>query len=335
MGQEVSTVCPVSLGFHILAILPVGLAPEPPSLTAHPTLERPMPVTVTCECTNRFSLKDEFSGRMVKCPSCGAAVRAGTTEFTPDTQADPIFGRDVFLLRQQALRINERYNVSDDRGQPILFVERPAHFLRNMGAVLGALLAAVVWMSVMGAVADGLGVGTAANVVGFIGVLALVPILFVVGMSLSKKRHVSFYTSEDKAVRVLEVLQDRKLQLITRTYTLRDADGTELASFRKNYLFNLFRRKWEVVSPDGKVEWIAREDSIILSLVRRFVPFMELLRTNFIFQRAGSERIVGEFKRKLTILDRYVLDLTADRERAFDRRVAVALGVMLDTGERR
>jgi hypothetical protein len=30
-----------------------------------------------------------------------------------------------------------------------------------------------------------------------------------------------------------------------------------------------------------------------------------------------------------------VLDLTADAERRFDRRVALALGVMLDTGERR
>jgi len=294
-----------------------------------------MPVTVTCECTNRFSLKDEFSGRMVKCPSCGAAVRAGTTEFTPETQADPIFGRDVFLLRQQALRINERYNVSDDRGQPILFVERPAHFLRNIGALLGALLAGFVWMTLVGAVESALGSGTASSVVGLIGFLAVLPIIVCVAMALGKKRHVSFYTSEDKAVRVLEVIQDKKLQFITRTYTLRDAEGTELARFRKNYLFNLVRRKWEVVSPDGKVEWIAREDSIILSLVRRFVPFAELLRTNFIFQPAGSERIVGEFKRKMTILDRYALDLTADRVRAFDRRVAVALGVMLDTGERR
>ena len=294
-----------------------------------------MPVTVTCECTNRFSLKDEFSGRMVKCPSCGAAVRAGTTAFTPETQADPIFGRDVFLLRQQALRINERYNVSDDQGQPILFVERPAHLLRNIGAILGAVLAGFVWMMLVGVVESALGNGTAANVVGLIGFLAVVPLALIVAMVLSQKRHVSFYTSEDKSVRVLEVLQDEKVQFITRTYTLRDADGTELARFRKNYLFNLVRRKWEVVSPDGKVEWVAREDSIILSLVRRFVPFMELLRTNFIFQPAGSERIVGEFKRKMTILDRYALDLTADRARAFDRRIAVALGVMLDTGERR
>jgi hypothetical protein len=44
---------------------------------------------------------------------------------------------------------------------------------------------------------------------------------------------------------------------------------------------------------------------------------------------------LGEFKRKLTILDRYVLDLGADRARTLDRRIAVAMGVMLDTGERR
>jgi len=43
----------------------------------------------------------------------------------------------------------------------------------------------------------------------------------------------------------------------------------------------------------------------------------------------------GEFNRKLTILDRYVLDMRADTTRSLDRRIALALGVMLDTGERR
>jgi uncharacterized protein YxjI len=294
-----------------------------------------MSVTVTCECTNTFSLKDEYAGRVVKCPSCGASVRAGDTTFTPESQADPVFGRDVFLLRQQALRLNERYDVTDQVGLPILFVERPVHLLRNLGAMLVAVLAAFVWLTLFGAVADALGTGMLASAVSLIAFLGTVPVLLFVGMSLSKKRHVSFYTSEDKTSRVLEVLQDRKVMLINATYTVRDANGTPLALFRKNYLFNFFRRKWEVLSPDGQVQWVAREDSIILSLVRRFVPFMSLLRTNFIFQPAGSEEIIGEFKRKMTILDRYALDLSADRNRALDRRVAVALGVMLDTGERR
>ena len=60
-----------------------------------------------------------------------------------------------------------------------------------------------------------------------------------------------------------------------------------------------------------------------------------LLRTNFIIQRPGDDRVIGEFNRRLTFFDRYVLDLSADREHALDRRLAVALGVLLDTGERR
>jgi len=45
--------------------------------------------------------------------------------------------------------------------------------------------------------------------------------------------------------------------------------------------------------------------------------------------------VIGDFNRKLTLLDRYVLDLRQDPDRRLDRRVALALGIMLDTGERR
>jgi len=294
-----------------------------------------MSVTVVCECTNTFSLKDEYAGLMLKCPKCGAPVRAGAAELTPDSQADPIFGRNVFLLRQQALRVNERYWVTDEQGKQLLFVERPAHLLRNLGAVIAGAAAAFAWGAALISLADVVGKGVLSNIVAMIGLLGGFVLLVVVGTALSKKRHVSVYTSDDRAVRLLGVQQDRKYQFITATYTVQGADGTVLAVLRKNYLYNFIRRKWEVVSPSGKVEWVAREDSIILSLMRRFVPFMNLLRTNFIFQPAGSQQVVGEFKRRMTILDRYVLDLKADSARAFDRRVAVALGVMLDTGERR
>jgi uncharacterized protein YxjI len=304
-----------------------------------------MPVTVTCACSKSFSLKDEFVGRIVKCPGCGGSVRVRATTatlatapapvLTPDSDADPIFGRDVFLLRQQMLRINERYALTDESGKPILFVERPAHFFRNLLAVVGAFLAAITWAVALTSAADSLGRGTLSTILGIVGVVGFFPVLVIAGMKLSKKRHVSFYTGEDRKVCVLEVLQDQKLHFINATFTVLGADGTVLGQFRKNYLFNLIRRKWDVLDQNGRVVWVAREDSIILSLVRRVVPFMGLLRTNFIFQRAGGDAVLGEFRRRMTILDRYVLDLTADRARAFDRRIAVALGVMLDTGERR
>ena len=60
----------------------------------------------------------------------GTAPAVATTP-----QADPAFDRDVFLLRQQMLRISEKYDVCDEQGQKIVYVERPAHFLRNFGAL--------------------------------------------------------------------------------------------------------------------------------------------------------------------------------------------------------
>ena len=63
-----------------------------------------------------------------------------------------------------------------------------------------------------------------------------------------------------------------------------------------------------------------------------------LLRTNFILvvpEVEGVESTRGEFNRKFTVFDRYVLDMSRDRPRMIDRRLAVALGVLLDTGENR
>jgi hypothetical protein len=100
-------------------------------------------------------------------------------------------------------------------------------------------------------------------------------------------------------------------------------------------VYNLFRKQWRCFRPGGEPWFVVREDSLLDSLLRRYVgPLFGLLRTNFFFFSRAGEKI-GRFDRQFTIRDRYVLDMTADSERAIDRRVAVAMGVMLDTGERR
>lgn len=295
-----------------------------------------MPVTVTCECSNSFVLEDELAETLVKCPSCGSVVRGGMMQFTPESSADPRFGRDIFLLRQRALRINEKYEVCDDAGRPIVFVERPAHLGRNLLAALAGIAVSMAWLVLLIAAGEAMRGGAVSGILTALAFVGFIPLLMLVATALSRKRHVTFYTGPDKGERLLEVLQDRKIHLLNATYTVRDTRGTVLAFFRKNYLFNLIRRRWEVLSPGGEIAWVAKEDSIILSLLRRVLgPMLGLLRTNFVIHRAGSESVIGEFKRKLTILDRYVLDLTPDDQRTLDRRVALALGVMLDTGERR
>lgn len=298
-----------------------------------------MPVRVQCACGTSYELKDEFAGRLVKCPQCGRENRAPSLAPVPAPSpgtGDPAFERDVFLLRQQVLKISERYDVCDEQGNKIVFVERPAHFLQNLGALLAAILAAGVVVFAFAKLSD-LTKGTALEVV--FGVLAAVGgivTLVMVGVGLSAKRHVTFYRDQTKRERLLEILQDRKWQPITATYTVRDPKGRPLARLAKNYFQSLLRKRWTVKSPGGAVLYVAKEDSLILSLLRRVIgPLFGVLRTNFIIVRPESDEVIGEFNRKFTILDRYALDLKADPQRTFERRLALALGVMLDTGERR
>ena len=286
-----------------------------------------MSIRVTCQCGTSYDLKDEFAGKLVKCPQCGRENRVPSAPAVVQAQADPVFDRDIFLLRQQMLRISEKYDVGDEQGHKIVFVERPAHFLRNFGALLAGLVAGITTFALLGALG---------GVFILLAVFGGFAALFAVGIALSAKRHVTFYRDASKRERLLDVLQEKKFQPITATYTVRDAKGKPLARLGKNYLYNFFRKRWYVHAPDGSLAYLAKEDSIILSLLRRVLgPFFGLLRTNFVILQAGSDEIMGEFKRRFTILDRYVLDMSADRQRLVDRRVALALGVMLDTGERR
>ena len=298
-----------------------------------------MAVLVACECGNSYDLKDEFAGKLVKCPQCGRPARAPSSGLAT-TQVDPAFDRDLFLLRQQMLKISEKYDVGDEQGNKIIFVERPAHFLRNLGSLVAVLAIIFSAVGLVGTFEDTPAAPPSSleTLKAIAALLLIFVVAPVVGIALSVKRHVTFYRDASKRERLLDILQDKKFQPITRTFTVRDTRGRPIARLGKNVLFNLIRKRWYVWAPGPNREllFLAKEDSVILSLLRRFIgPLFGLLRTNFIFLPAGTEDVIGEFKRKFTILDRYVLDMSADPQRLMDRRIAIALGVMLDTGERR
>lgn len=297
---------------------------------------RPPGVVVACPCGEVYELRPEFAGRLLECPACGRHLRAGPAPGAPPPapRGDPAFDRDVFLLRQRVFAIRSQYDVWDRDGAPILWVERPTYPLRTLAAYLLAVGAALVAVAAATAAGGAVGGPAGAGLV-LLGYLAAPAVFVVVSLSARPKRHVTVYRDPSRREVLLRVVQDRRLVLVNRTFTVLTAAGEGLARFRKNYLHNLLRRRWYVEGPDGRPLALAIEDSVILSLLRRLLgPFFGLLRTNFVLERADGT-VVGEFNRKFTLFDRYVLDLSADPGRAFDRRLALALGVMLDTGERR
>jgi DNA-directed RNA polymerase subunit RPC12/RpoP len=315
-----------------------------------------MAITLTCTgCGKSYQLKDEMAGRKVRCPGCQSVQmvpEASTEDYQPisppgeggtEGTLNPAFNHDKFLLRQKLMTIGSKYVVWDERQQPILFIERPAYFLRSLLAAFAAAICFLVTVILSIVVALGIGQMLHQDVVGVIlavvFLIASIVLTFAVGFALSPKRHIDFYADESRSDLLLKILQDKKFHAIVATYTVLTPAGELLGRMRKNYLYNVFRKKWDVFGAGGEKIAVAREDSLILSLLRRFLgPFFGILRTNFVILTPGEngqERVRGEFNRKFTVFDRYVLDVSRDRPRVIDRRLAVALGVLLDTGEHR
>ncbi len=309
-----------------------------------------MPIHVVCDqCQSEYNLRDDLAGKKLRCKKCeNILVVPVPEEYQAESYGDRgyhnAFARDRFLMKQKRIAISEKYYIFDEKQNPILFIERPAHFFRSCGAlVLGALLI-VVGMGISVGVAMALGgpnggVQTPASVGAMLfGFLATFVVGFALIIWMYPKRHISVYTDDTKQELLLEVFQDRKLNILTADFTVRDPVAGELGRCKKVYIYNLFRKRWYVYAPDGTLDLLVREDSLIMSLLRRLLPpaiTIFFARTNFIFQKAGDDRTLGEFNRKFTLFDQYVLDMSFDREHLIDRRMAIAVGVLLDTGERR
>ncbi len=285
-----------------------------------------------------YELRPEYAGRLLECPVCGHHLRAGGAPGAPRPPApdvDPAFDRDVFLLRERVFTIRTKYEVWAEDGTPVLYVERPTYPLRTLLAyALGALAALFVlgWLARIFGAAGPL-LGPFVFLLGWI----VVPFTFlVVSMAVRPLRHVTVFRDESRREVMLRVLQDQRVAFLARTYTVLAKTGEPLARLRKTYIHNVVRKRWYVQTPAGQPLAMAIEDSVVLSLLRRILgSFLGFLRTNFVLVRGADEEVFGQFNRKFTLLDRYVLDLREDPERTFDRRIALALGIMLDTGEGR
>jgi predicted Zn finger-like uncharacterized protein len=305
-----------------------------------------MPIHVTCDlCRSEFVLKDEFGGRRVRCQSCQHVIQVPEAAYTPARERVERgyhrgFDRDRFFVNQKRLSIGEKYYVYDENQQPVLFIERPAHFWRQILGAFGAIAVLIACGLVTAFVAIGLDQqfrgSPAGGIAAVIGMILTIVATIAAAIVLSPKRHITIYGDDQRRERLLEILQDRKFNVIRATYTVVEPGGGELGRFMKNYLYNIFRKRWYLFDPQGSIRVLAKEDSMILSLLRRLLgTFFGLLRTNFVILRPESDRVIGEFNRKFTLFDRYVLDMTHDPDHELDRRLAVALAVLLDTGEQR
>ncbi len=310
-----------------------------------------MPFQARCSCGATQTFEDPFAGQLTRCSTCRTTfVARPLHEGSRPPAAAPIdpYDRDRFLIKQKLLTVHEEYDSTDEYGNLRFSAKRPGQWQERTKAniIFGFIIMVVFFASMF--LGEYLHDGhkrsnTLYTVIVMTGaVLGCVAgaCFYVYYMPL---RATYFYTDSSYTRKTMDVPQITRFAFFHVTYTLRDLNRNVLAVIERNYLRSLFRVHWTVRTPDrSRVICIAEEDSLLLAALRRVllvwlrhigVPWIGSL-TNFVIRSSEGERL-GTFNRKLTILDRYVLDLCDDPKRTLDRRVAVALGVLLDTGERR
>src|SRR4051812_29604873 len=110
-----------------------------------------MPIHVVCDgCRAEYQIKEEHAGRKVKCKTCATiiVVPQDNGEMAEDWRGDgdlePAFRRDKFLVNQKRISISEKYYVFDEAQNPIMFVVRPAHVLKNILALFAFIVVLLV-----------------------------------------------------------------------------------------------------------------------------------------------------------------------------------------------
>ena len=163
------------------------------------------------------------------------------------------------------------------------------------------------------------------------GMVAAFVVAWLVRTALFVRRHTVFYRDESRQEVVFDVLQDQKLVVLRGTFTVRDHLQRPIALLQQSLLTDIWRQSWRLYGPEGRLLVTAMGDPLPRRLYLRFVSGY---RTGeFVFYHADSDIILGRLTRRVSLEDRYVLDVTSDRRKLIDRRLAIALAVMIDSLE--
>lgn len=241
-----------------------------------------------------------------------------------------LFAYHALTIKQKLIAIAQKYHVFDEQGLPRFYVVRPPKIGLNAFAGFCGTITLLA----------GYALGVFLYFQTYSILLAIVTI--IVGGNLAKLvrvlitpyRDIRIFTDESEQWQVLLISQDNKFGL-HHWYTLHDAAGQPVARAKRNLIKAIWRRGWVAETMDGRPICRVREDSLVLAILRRYLgPLWGLLRTNFDLLYPDMTPF-GEYNRKFAIRDHYLLNLHGDPEFLVDRRVVLAIAVLLDTGEGR
>jgi uncharacterized protein YxjI len=165
------------------------------------------------------------------------------------------------------------------------------------------------------------------------------PVAYVRQKKLAVKERVNFFADEAETQELFHVQARTWLDTGGSRYDVVDVHDGTIGTLHHVLGKSLLRTTWTVANAAGEEIAIARERSQAMAIARRAIDFVPdvggLIPIPYNFDILAGGEVVGTMNRKFQLRDRYVLDLTADPDKALDRRLAIALAVGLDTLQNR
>ncbi len=147
---------------------------------------------------------------------------------------------------------------------------------------------------------------------------------------LAFKEEVTFYAEEDRRTPVFSFKARQRMDL-GAGYDVRDATGTPIGYFRRDFGRSLLRSTWHLEA--AGVQAVGTERSVPVAILRRawnFLPVVNNVPVPFLFHFDfidTSGQLVMSSERGRSLRDRYDVQTPGAR---LDGRVAAAMAVALD-----
>lgn len=153
-------------------------------------------------------------------------------------------------------------------------------------------------------------------------------VLFASMKAFKLKEDIRLYANEDRQAELL-LIQARRVLDISAEYDVTDSQtGAKVGVLKRKGLKSLVRDEWIVMDPMDQPIGTIREDSTVMALIRRFIPFASLIPQQYDGEIRGTP--VCTFKQNVNpFVMKISLDFSADVNRLLDRRLGLAAAVLL------
>lgn len=151
------------------------------------------------------------------------------------------------------------------------------------------------------------------------------PVAFVRQKKLALREDLRFFADEDESEELFRV-KARQMVDVGGRYDVTTPDEERIGVLQRHFAKTLLRTTWSVLGPDEEPVAEVTESSTGRAILRRVVDIPILYHFSVVVDGVH----VGDVRRVLSLRDRYVMTLGGDPDRRLDRRVAVALLVVLD-----